>query len=122
MFQQLIKITLEFQGFKVLAADNGRSGLELAHAHPPHLILLDLMMPVMDGVAVCRAIMADPVLKNTPVLLLSSSNDSDEIETCLQMGAVDYLLKPFKPAMLVEVVRKYLSPKQRPRYEAPLPF
>jgi CheY-like chemotaxis protein len=109
LFQQLIKITLEYQNFRVLVAADGVTGLQLARTEVPDLILLDLMMPGMDGVEVCREIMAAPRLKHIPVVLLSSSDDSDDIEACLQMGALGYLLKPFKPAMLVQVVRQHLA-------------
>ncbi len=92
----------------MLATDNGTDGLKLARMNLPDLILLDLMMPIMDGVAVCQQLKADLRLKNIPVVLLSSSDDSDEIEACLQLGAVGYLLKPFQPAVLVDMVRKHL--------------
>jgi two-component system alkaline phosphatase synthesis response regulator PhoP len=112
LFQQLIKIALEIHGYKVFEALDGRSGLALALSERPDLILLDLMMPGMDGAEVFRQIRADSRLHHIPVVVLSSSDDSNDIEECLQQGAADYLLKPFQPHMLVEVVRKCLPNKK----------
>jgi len=108
-FRQLIRLTLEFAGFRVIEASDGQQGLSLAQSSVPDLILLDLMMPVMDGVAVCQHIMGSPHLRHIPVVVLSSSEDSDEIETCLVMGATNYLLKPFRPQMLIDVVRQSIQ-------------
>ncbi len=107
-FRKLIKMTLEFEGFHVLEASDGQSGLDLARSANPDLILLDLMMPGMDGLQVCRQLQANPQLQPVPIVLLSSSDDSDEIEACLQLGAQGYLLKPFRPKMLIDVVREKL--------------
>jgi DNA-binding response OmpR family regulator len=108
-FRRLIKMTLEFEGYEVFEAERGRRGLELARAQTPDLILLDLMMPDMSGLEVCQELKKDARLSKIPIVLLSSSDDSDEIETCLQLGAQDYLLKPFRPAMLLDIVRKIVN-------------
>jgi DNA-binding response OmpR family regulator len=108
-FRRLIKMTLEFEGYEVVEAEGGRRGLELARAQTPDLILLDLMMPDLNGLEVCQELKKDARLSKIPIVLLSSSDDSDEIETCLQLGAQDYLLKPFRPAMLLDIVRKNVT-------------
>jgi CheY-like chemotaxis protein len=108
-FRQLIRMTLEFEGYLVREANDGKSGLELARISPPDLILLDLMMPGMSGLEVCQQLMADVRLRQVPVVVLSSSNDSDEIEACLQLGAQGYLLKPFRPKMLLDVVLEKIN-------------
>jgi DNA-binding response OmpR family regulator len=110
-FRSLIRMTLEFQGFQVVEADGGRRGLELARSESPDLVLLDLMMPEVGGFEVCQTLKQDAHMRNIPVVVLSSSDDSDEIEKCIQIGAQDYLLKPFRPEMLLAVVRKYLPRK-----------
>jgi CheY-like chemotaxis protein len=102
-------MTLEFEGFEVVEAEGGQRGLELAKAQAPDLILLDLMMPDISGLAVCQELKKDALLCKIPIIVLSSSDDSDEIEACLQLGAQGYLLKPFRPAMLLETVRKNVS-------------
>lgn len=93
----------------VVEAEGGRRGLELARAQAPDLILLDLMMPDLSGLEVCQELKKDARLSKIPIVVLSSSDDSDEIETCLQLGAQDYLLKPFRPAMLLDIVRKNVT-------------
>ena len=108
-FRRLIKMTLEFEGYEVVEAEGGRRGLELARAQAPDLILLDLMMPDLSGLEVCQELKKDARLSKIPIVVLSSSDDSDEIETCLQLGAQDYLLKPFRPAMLLDIVRKNVT-------------
>lgn len=109
-FRNLIRMTLEFEGFKVIEASDGQSGLDLARRKTPDLIVLDLMMPGLDGLQVCQQLKASPGLQAIPIVLLSSSDDSDDIEACLQHGAQSYLMKPFRPTMLIDVVRQYLPP------------
>jgi CheY-like chemotaxis protein len=110
-FRRLIRMTLEFEGFEVIEAEGGRRGLELASAHAPDLILLDLMMPDIGGLVVYQALKKDVRLSKIPVIVLSSSDDSNEIEECLQLGAQGYLLKPFRPAMLLQIVRDNITPQ-----------
>jgi CheY-like chemotaxis protein len=108
-FRLLIRMTLEFESFHVLEASDGQSGLDLARNSSPDLILLDLKMPGLDGLQVCQQMKADARLRKIPIVLLSSSDDSDEIEACLQLGAQGYLMKPFRPQMLLDVVREKLA-------------
>jgi CheY-like chemotaxis protein len=108
-FRHLIRMTLEFERFVVVEAEGGQRGLELVRSEVPDLILLDLKMPGMSGLNVCRHLKNDAHLCKIPIVLLSSSDDSDEIEECLQLGAQGYLLKPFRPAMLLEIVRKHIQ-------------
>jgi DNA-binding response OmpR family regulator len=108
-FRRLIKMTLEFEGFEVIEAECGQRGLDYARAQVPDLILLDLMLPDISGLEVCKELRKDSRLSKIPIVVLSSSDDSDEIENCLQLGAQSYLLKPFRPAMLLEIARKYVN-------------
>jgi CheY-like chemotaxis protein len=105
-FRQLIRMTLEFEGHKVIEADNGRRGLELARSSPIDLILLDLRLPDMDGLDVCRELRSGKITAKIPVVVLSSSEDSNEIEACVELGAVGYLMKPFRPPHLLDMVTK----------------
>jgi CheY-like chemotaxis protein len=108
IFQQLITISLEFHGMNVVQTRDGASGLQAARSHKPDLILLDLLMPGMSGIDVCRALMADPQMRSIPVVMLSGSSDFEEIQMCLQLGAREYVLKPFEPQKLTTVVLKHL--------------
>jgi len=102
-------MTLEFDGFQVIEAEEGTRGLQLAQTEEVGLVLLDLMLPGISGLEVCKRIKSDFRLRDTPVLLLSSSEDSNDIEASLQAGAVDYLMKPFKPPMLLQLIYKYIG-------------
>ena len=108
-FRILIRMTLEFEGFEVIEAIDGQTGLELVRSATPDLILLDLMLPDIKGLDVCRQIMADSRLCKIPIVVLSSSNDSDDIEHCMQAGVQGYLLKPFRPKFLIDMVRQRLA-------------
>ena len=106
-------MTLEFDGFQVIEAEEGTRGLQLAQTEEVGLVLLDLMLPGISGLEVCKRIKSDFRLRDTPVVLLSSSEDSNDIEASLQAGAVDYLMKPFKPPMLLELIYKYIGGKSQ---------
>jgi DNA-binding response OmpR family regulator len=110
-FRQLIRMALEFEGYAVVEANGGVAGLELARARLPDLILLDVRMPDMDGLAVCQHIMADARLCRIPVVMLSSSDDEEEIEAGLKAGASGYLVKPFYPKELIALANRLLAQK-----------
>lgn len=99
------KLTLE--GFEVIAATDGKKGLKLALEKKPDLILLDIILPKLDGFEVLKAIKADPAGKAVPVILLTNLSQRDEVNRGLELGAVDYLIKAhFMPS---EVVKKIKS-------------
>jgi CheY-like chemotaxis protein len=107
--RDLITFTLGFAGFEVLAAANGEEALNLARQDVPDLILMDVRMPRMTGYEACAAMKADPKLKDIPVVFLSAKGQDAEIQTGLQAGAIDYLLKPFAPDQLTERVQAVLA-------------
>jgi CheY-like chemotaxis protein len=109
IFRTLIRVVLESKDLEVIEADNGRQGLDIAVQQLPDLILLDLKMPEMNGVEFCKAIKQHHALKNTPIIVLSSSEDANEIEQCMQIGAVEHLMKPFSPMVLLELVKKHIA-------------
>ncbi|WP_457667114.1 response regulator [Thiolapillus sp.] len=91
-------------GIQVLEADNGESGVEMAKTHQPDLIFLDIMMPGMDGFAACRALHGDEKTLGIPVVMLSSkANRSDKV-WAEQMGANDYLTKPYTAEQILEKI------------------
>src|SRR3989338_1917389 len=106
----------EMEGFKVSVADNGESGLADAKKKKPDVILLDILLPKMDGFMVLEKLKADEMLKDIPVILLTNLGQKDDVEKGLQLGAVDYLITAhFKPSETVEKVRKALKKKQMMR-------
>jgi putative two-component system response regulator len=105
---QLLRQILQ-NDYRLAFAKDGQRALELAKADPPDLVLLDVMMPVMTGYQVCQALKADPLLAAIPVIFVSALGDaSDELEG-FEAGAVDYITKPFSPAVVRARVRTHLS-------------
>jgi DNA-binding response OmpR family regulator len=105
---ELVQRALEQEGFDVVIADSGEAGLEIARAHRPDLIVLDLGMPGIDGLEVCRELRADPRQRRLPILVLSARASEADRVLGLETGADDYLVKPFGPRELVARVRALL--------------
>ncbi len=109
---EMCKIYLELEGYTVNFAENGRAGLERITEIRPDLILLDIVMPVMDGHQFLTALKNDPKLKDIPVLVHSVRSDPREVVKTLQMGADDFLKKPFDVDELIARINKQVSLKQ----------
>ena len=107
--RDLVAFTLRFAGYEVVAGNNGEEAVQMASREFPDLILLDVRMPRMTGYDACRAIKANPELKDIPVVFLSAKGQESEIQTGLDAGAEEYLLKPFAPDQLTDRVRAILS-------------
>ncbi len=105
---ELVRYNLEKEGFEVIAAADGESGLEKARRHKPDLIVLDLMMPGLDGLAVCRALRGDERTRAIPLIMLTAKAAETDRIVGLEMGADDYIVKPFSPRELVARVRAIL--------------
>ena len=109
-----IERSLRGEEFRVDLASSGVEGLKAARRNRPELIILDVIMPGMDGFAVCREIRADPVLTNIPVLFLTAKIKDEDKITGFNAGADDYLCKPFNIDELILRVRAILRRTQRP--------
>src|SRR5471032_2070291 len=96
------------EGYGIKVAITGRKALEMAVAQPPDIILLDVMMPEMDGFTVCRQLKANPATAAIPVIFLSAKDQADDIVGGLELGAVDYVTKPVDPAILKARMRTHL--------------
>ena len=108
--QKVIKVTLKFKGkFEVRFANNGVEALQMVKEERPALIILDVMMPKMDGYETCRQLKADAATADIPVVFLTAKAQEKEIEEGLALGAMDYLKKPFEPDEFVEKVRSILQ-------------
>lgn len=103
--RELVRINLEHEGFGVLQAENGAEGLAMIPEHQPDLVILDVMMPEMDGWEVCRRLRE---FSQIPVLMLTARVQSSDIVTGLDSGADDYLLKPFNMDELMARIRALL--------------
>ncbi len=96
--------------YRVIVAKSGEKGLAIAHKTPqPELILLDMVMPDMDGLEVCRRLKADPVLKEIPVIFISSNTDSLRIVDAFTQGGVDYISKPFQQSEVLARIETHLQ-------------
>jgi two-component system cell cycle response regulator len=91
---------IERQGHTAAVAENGIQALEMLRSQPFDLVLLDIMMPEMDGYAVLETLKADPALRDIPVIMISALDELDSVVRCIELGAQDYLPKPFNPVLL----------------------
>jgi len=91
---------LERQGHTVAVAENGRQALEMVSTHPFDLVLLDVMMPEMDGYRVLERLKGDEAWRDIPVIMISALDEIDSVVRCIELGAEDYLPKPFDPVLL----------------------
>jgi CRP-like cAMP-binding protein/ActR/RegA family two-component response regulator len=111
---------LELSNYKVIVAENGKTGVEMAIAHIPDLIICDIMMPVLDGYGVLHAIQKNEVIKNTPFIFLTAKTERGDFRKGMELGADDYITKPFDGTELLnavdsrikkmELLKKELSP------------
>ncbi len=100
----------EMEGYKISVADNGEKGLSDAKKKKPDIILLDILLPKLDGFAVLEKLKSDGTTKSIPVILLTNLGQKDDVEKGLEAGAVDYLIKAhFKPSEVVEKVQTVLE-------------
>lgn len=106
---RLIQFTLEKHGFQVIPADNGKSAVEYALRELPDLVILDVMMPVLDGYSACATIKEQAETKDIPVLILSAKTQQTEITRGMDSGAQGYLNKPFTPKELLAQVTEILE-------------
>ena len=107
--RDLVAFTLRFAGHEVFAASNGEEAVEMAPRVNPDLVLMDVRMPRMTGYEACKVLKANPDLKDIPVVFLSAKGQETEIQQGLEVGAEDYLLKPFAPDQLTNRVKAILG-------------
>ncbi len=112
MNRLLLARGLESQGHRVAHAENGRQALEMLQSLPFDLVLLDVLMPEMDGYEVLAQLMADPHLKNLPVIMVSAVEELDSVVKCIELGADDYLSKPINPVLLRARIGSSLEKKR----------
>jgi two-component system phosphate regulon response regulator PhoB len=105
---ELIRYNLTKEGYVVDLASTGEQALERARSSAPDLILLDLMLPGLDGLDVCREIKQDPSINHIPILMVTAKGEEADIVLGLEMGADDYITKPFSPRVLLARVRTIL--------------
>lgn len=116
--QQLLEVNLELEGYEVQIAGNGEDALRQVGEWRPDLVLLDVMMPKLDGREVCRRIKSSPDTAGTPIVFLSARAQDMDVNAGLELGASAYVRKPFDPVELLEVIEKVLAGEDDLRGEA----
>jgi DNA-binding response OmpR family regulator len=106
---KLVAFSLKSGGYEVLEATDGLSAISVVQAEQPDLVLMDVMMPTLDGYEACRRLKADPATADIPVIMLTAKTQSTEHKTGYDVGAADYITKPFTPKDLVAHVRELLG-------------
>jgi len=110
---ELVQFNLLREGYQVSCAATGEAALDLARSKTPGLIVLDLMLPGMDGLEVARHLKDDPDTKNVPLVMLTAKGEEADIVTGLELGADDYVTKPFSPRVLLARVKAVLRRKTK---------
>lgn len=105
---EVIRYNLAREGYRVSVARDGRKGLKLVRDEAPDLVLLDLMLPGLDGIELCRQLKADPVTRAIPIIMVTAKGEEPDIVLGLGVGADDYIAKPFSPRELVARVKAVL--------------
>lgn len=109
----LLRFKLKHSGYEVALAENGKVALEMSRANPPDLIILDVMMPVMDGVETLKNLKSDDHLKSIPVIMLTAQSAETAVVNGLELGAEDYITKPFRSEEFVARVNAVLSRRKK---------
>lgn len=106
---KLESILLTSKGYEVRGVPNGMAALESLKEEQPDLILLDIMLPEIDGFEVCRRIKSEPSTKHIPIIMLTAKKSREDMARGEQVGADWYITKPFKSAMVIETIQRFLS-------------
>lgn len=106
---QILDFSLGAEGYEVVTAEDGEQALNKAKSEQPDLIVLDIMMPKVDGYEACRKLKQDPSMKDVPVILLTAKGRDIDRKLGLEVGADDYITKPFSPNKLLEKIGSFLG-------------
>ena len=105
----VLRMFLEAVGYEVVTAFDGLDALEQIKSTKPDVVLMDIMMPVIDGIEVVRQMKATPGIRDIPVVMLTAAAQSDMVERAIQAGAADYIVKPFEPEAVQRAIEKVLG-------------
>jgi len=105
---ELLRFNLSREGYQVSCAESGEDALRLARTNPIDLMVLDLMLPGLDGLDVTRKIKNDPKLRHIPIIMLTAKGEEADVVTGLELGASDYVTKPFSPRILIARIKATL--------------
>jgi DNA-binding response OmpR family regulator len=105
---QILEFSIGAEGYEVITAANGEEAIDKARREQPDLIILDIMMPRIDGYEACRILKANPLTKSIPVVLLTAKGRDIDKRLGYEVGATDYIVKPFSPAKLIDRIHELL--------------
>jgi two-component system alkaline phosphatase synthesis response regulator PhoP len=105
---ELLRYNLQKNGYDVVTASSGEQALKKANSASPSLVLLDLMLPGIDGLEVCKQLKSNPKTEHIPVIMLTAKGEESDVVVGLEVGADDYITKPFSPKVLVARIRRIL--------------
>ena len=114
----ILDFSLGMEGYEVITALDGEQALEKARSEKPDLIVLDIMMPKLDGYETCKILKGDPATRDIPVILLSAKGRNIDQKIGFEVGADDYITKPFSPRKLVERINGILGQNDASRMQA----
>ncbi len=109
---ELVRFNLSKEGYQVICAATGEKAVEMARAELPDLMVLDLMLPGMDGLEAAKFLKNNPETQNIPIVMLTAKGEESDVVTGLELGADDYVVKPFSPRILLARVKAVLRRKQ----------
>lgn len=109
---RLVSFSLKRHGFEVVEANDGLTAITMAEEEAPDLILMDVMMPVMNGYDASKKLKENPKTQGIPIVMLSAKSQKTEMAAGIESGAMEYICKPFTPSELVEQVRKFVQAEQ----------
>jgi two-component system phosphate regulon response regulator PhoB len=114
---ELIRYNLGKEGYQVRCVSSGEMALREVRSQPPDLVLLDLMLPAVDGLSVCRILKGDPQTQHIPIMMVTAKTEEADVVTGLEIGADDYITKPFSPRVLLARIRAVLRRKLSPELD-----
>jgi len=110
---KLLRVNFELEGFNVISAGDGREGAEMVRAERPDVVISDIMMPTMNGLELVSILKSDPTTADVPVLLLSAKAQMADVQRGFELGADDYVTKPFDPIELIDKVTALVAAARR---------
>lgn len=106
---KVVKMRLETQGYDVVSASDGQKALDMVKSENPDLVILDIIMPKIDGCTLFKMLRADPLCMDIPVIMLTASTELNDVKRCISEGAEAYLTKPFKADTLLGIIKGLLG-------------
>jgi two-component system, OmpR family, response regulator MtrA len=107
--RRLVQVLFERDGFDVSLAGEGSEGVRLALMHPPHIIILDIMMEGLHGFEVCKMLRANSSLRHTAIIIISGKSYKPDIDKAMELGADSYVVKPFSPKELLQIAVEHMD-------------